>query len=304
MPKGDIAANHHLAIAGQRSMTPDDLIKALPTGGSASIPYIDPYHPDRPLLLECHRPATHTPDKPVVIVQHGMRRNGGEYRDAWVPVADRHGLLIIAITFPGPAWFGSGPYNDGNVRAEDGSVRPREAWSYAIPGRVFALLRATGVTTREKPYLWGHSAGGQFVHRLLGTQPRGNFEAVGAANAGWYTVPTLDRPFPEGLGGIGLTRDDVVALLAWPLVIFAGDRDIETGADNLPRHEAATQQGPHRFARAHHYLERGRAEAAALGVVCNWRLVVVPGVGHDGVGMSIFAAAHWFDGGTRGGSGQ
>jgi hypothetical protein len=45
-------------------MTPDDLIKALPTGGSASIPYTDPYHPDRPLLLECHRPATHTPDKP------------------------------------------------------------------------------------------------------------------------------------------------------------------------------------------------------------------------------------------------
>jgi hypothetical protein len=64
MPKGDIAGNHHLAIAGQRSMTPDDLIKALPTGGSASIPYTDPYHPDRPLLLECHRPATHTPDKP------------------------------------------------------------------------------------------------------------------------------------------------------------------------------------------------------------------------------------------------
>ncbi len=284
-------------------MTPAQLAKALPAGGSVSIPYIDPFHPDRPLLLECHRPATHTPDKPLVFVQHGMTRNGDEYRDAWIPVADRHGLLIVAITFPGPAWFGSGPYNNGHVRADDGGVRPREAWSYAIPGRVFALLRAAGVTTREKAYLWGHSAGGQFVHRLLPTQPHAMFEAVGAANSGWYSMPTLDRAFPEGLGGIGLTWDDVVALLAWPLVIFAGDCDIETGADNLPKDAAAMQQGPHRFARAQYYLERGRAEAAARGVTCNWRLVVVPGVGHDGAAMSAFAAAYWF-GDAANGSGK
>jgi len=49
-------------------MTPEELTQALPVGGSATIPYIDPFNPDRPLTLECHRPATHTPDKPVVIV--------------------------------------------------------------------------------------------------------------------------------------------------------------------------------------------------------------------------------------------
>ena len=81
-------------------MTPNELAQALPIGGSASIPYTDPFNPERKLVLECHRPANHTPDRPVVIVQHGMNRNGGEYRDAWVPTADRHGLLIVAITFP------------------------------------------------------------------------------------------------------------------------------------------------------------------------------------------------------------
>ena len=283
-------------------MTPEDLAHALRPGLSVSIPYADVHNPDRELVLECHRPATHTPDKPLVIVQHGMNRNGGEYRDAWVPVADRHGVLIVAITFPAASWPGAGPYNNGLVLADDGSVLSREAWSYAIPGRVLALLRAAGVTTRDTAYLWGHSAGGQFVHRLLATQPRTMFEAVGAANAGWYSEPTLERAFPEGLGGIGLTRDDLVQLLAYPLVIFAGDRDTETGADNLPRHDAATRQGPHRFARAHHYLERGRAEAAMLRVPCNWRIVVVPGVGHEGMRMSAFAAEHWFDGKTGGGS--
>jgi poly(3-hydroxybutyrate) depolymerase len=279
-------------------MTPNELAQALPIGGSASIPYADPFNPERKLVLECHRPANHAPGRPVVIVQHGMNRNGNDYRDAWVPAADRHGLLIVAITFPPGEWPGSSPYNNGLVLADDGSVRPRESWSYAIPGRVFALLRAAGITTRDKTYLWGHSAGSQFVHRLLATQPHGLFEAVGTANAGWYSLPTADQPFPDGLGGIGLTHDDIARWLAYPLTIFAGDRDIETAADNLPKHDSATAQGPHRFARAHHFLEQGRAAAAARGVACHWRLVVVPGVGHEGMRMSAFAAAHWFDNGA------
>lgn len=274
-------------------MKPDEL-KTLLATGRASIPYIDPFSPERPLVLECYRPETHTPDKPVVIVQHGMNRNGEDYCKAWIPAADIRRLLIIAITFPQASWPGPDLYNNGNIREKDGTVRPRESWSQAIPGHVFALLRESGVTTRDKAYLWGHSAGGQFVHRLMATQPHDIFEAVGAANAGWYSVPTLDLPYPQGLGGIGLTGEDLGKLLAYPMIIFAGDLDTETAADNLPKHEAAMAQGPHRFARAHAYLARGRAEAARLGVACNWRLVVAPGIGHEGMRMSAFAASYWF----------
>ena len=72
-------------------MSPDDLSRALVQPGRASIPYLDRYSPDRPLVLECFRPQGHEPDKPVVIVQHGMSRNGAEYCEAWVPAAERHG---------------------------------------------------------------------------------------------------------------------------------------------------------------------------------------------------------------------
>ena len=141
-------------------MSPEDLSRALVEPGRASIPYRDRYSADRPLVLECFRPRGHSPDKPVVIVHHGMSRNGAEHCEAWVPAAERHGLLIVAITFPKEAWPDAVTYNNGHVLAEDGSLRPRECWSQAIPGRVFALLREAGVTRRDKAYLWGHPPAG------------------------------------------------------------------------------------------------------------------------------------------------
>jgi len=277
-------------------MSPDELAKVLAQPGRASIPYLDRYNPDRPLVLECFRPQAHTSDKPVMIVQHGASRNGAEYCEAWIAAAERHGLLIVAITFSKEAWPDAVTYNNGHVLDENGGLRPRECWSLAIPGRVFALLREAGITRRDKTYLWGHSAGGQFVHRLLATQPHGIFEAVGAANPGWYTSPTLDLAYPDGLGGIGLTRDDVVRFLGYPLVIFSGDQDIDGTTENFPKHDAAMAQGPNRFARAQFYLERGRAEAARLGVPCRWNRVVVPGVAHEGMRMAAFAGDYWFGG--------
>jgi hypothetical protein len=49
-------------------------------------------------------------------------------------------------------------------------------------------------------------------------------------------------------------------------------------------------QGPHRHARAHTYLATGRRAAAELNVPLAWRVIDVPGVGHDGRRMSDAAA--------------
>src|SRR5215510_13650643 len=126
-------------------MSPDELATALARPRRASIPYLDRYATDRPLVLECFRPQGHNPDKPVVIVQHGASRNGAEYCEAWIPVAERHGLLIVAITFSKDAWPEALTHNNGHVLAGNGALRPREDWSFAIPGRVFAQLRQAGV---------------------------------------------------------------------------------------------------------------------------------------------------------------
>jgi hypothetical protein len=79
-------------------------------------------------------------------------------------------------------------------------------------------------------------------------------------------------------------------------LIFSGDQDIDGTTENFPQHDTAMAQGPNRFARAQFYLERGRAEAARLGVPCRWNRVVVPGVAHEGMWMSAFAGDYWFGG--------
>jgi poly(3-hydroxybutyrate) depolymerase len=264
--------------------------------GRAAIPWRDPAcDPRRELTLHCYRAPAATADSPIVLVQHGMGRNGDEYRDFWIPAADRHGLLIVATTFGSDHWPEAEHYNNGLVLDGMGKPRPREAWAYAIPLRVFAALREAGVTRRPRAFLFGHSAGGQFGHRLMSTQPHDLLEAVTIGNPGWYSLPTLETPFPAGLGGIGLTDADVERLLAYPMTILAGDQDTETSGPSLPSQAAAVAQGPHRFARANTYLREGQAEAARRGIACNWRLIPVAGVGHDGAAMSRVAAALWFE---------
>lgn len=266
-----------------------------PTMGRDALPYVDASQPNRPLVVHTYRPAAHGAEDPVVIVQHGMLRNGDEYRDFWIDAAERHRILIAAPTFADAAYPKAESYNNGMVIAPDGVVTPRASWIYGVPARVLAALRAGGVTRRARVQIFGHSAGAQFVHRLLATEVDPPFDMAAPANAGWYTLPTLERQFPAGLGGLGLDSDDLRRFLAYPMTLFAGDRDIDTSDPNLPGQPEALAQGPTRFARAQFFYDFARRQAESLGVAFGWRLIVVPGIGHDGRSMSRAVASFWFE---------
>ncbi|TKR54712.1 alpha/beta hydrolase [Allopusillimonas ginsengisoli] len=271
--------------------------RELAHSGRNAIVYIDEEHnADRPVTLHTYRSGAYTPGQPVVIVQHGMLRNGDEYRDFWIPAAVKHKLLIIAPTFSDEAWPDVDHYNNGSVfSSTDGKPRTGDSWAYAVVGRIIDFLRASGVVDHNKVYLFGHSAGGQFVHRLMSSQSHELFHAVAPANAGWYTMPTFAHAFPEGMDGIGLNQQNLQHLFAYPMMILAGDQDVATDDPNLPSDAAALRQGPHRYARAHHYFETGKREAERLGVPFNWTLQTVPGIGHDGRAMSAACASLWFE---------
>ena len=251
---------------------------------------------DVPFALNTYRAASYQLGQPVIFVQHGMLRNGDDYRDFWIPAADKYGLLIIAPTFDDTNWATPENYNNGRAYLESGEARPLSELTYALIHQVKNTLELAQISDGQKTYLFGHSAGGQFSHRYQSTQAH-VFDRVAPSNAGWYSLPTLDLPFPEGLGGIGVDDDQVEKLLAYPMMILAGDQDIATNEASLPAEPAAKRQGPHRFARAQYYYEFGKQEATKRGVPFNWTLQVVPGIGHDGCAMSEVCAHLWVENG-------
>ena len=287
------------------------LVEGLAEVGRAAITYNDPANADRPVVLNTYRSAAYVPGNPVVLVQHGVMRNGDDYRDFWIPAADKHGLLIVASTFSDAHWPGLHSYNNGRVREVDalqdappeasqsdagGPVRPVADWTYAILGRVWADLNASGVVQRKRAHLFGHSAGGQFVHRLMSTQSHDVFEAVVSSNSGWYTLPDLSLPFPHGMRIEGVDETNLKRLLAYPMTLLLGECDNDTDAPNLPKNPEALSQGAHRHARGHNYFLRGREAAQRLGVPFNWTLRDVAHIGHNGDAMSVVTASLWFDG--------
>ena len=176
-------------------------------------------------------------------------------------------------------------------RTDDaGAAKPREQWTYGVDQKVFTALRAQAHTERARYGVWGHSAGGQYVHRAMSLGFRASVAAAVTANAGTYATPELDIPFPYGLGGTGLDDDALAQLLAFRLTVMAGTADIDAASPNFPKEPAAMRQGGTRYARAHGYIATARAQAARLGLRCAWTIVDVQGVAHDGERMSAAAA--------------
>jgi hypothetical protein len=139
------------------------------------------------------------------------------------------------------------------------------------------------------PYsLLAHSAGAQFLDRLAAFVPT-EAKRIVVANPGSYVFPSLDIAAPYGLGKVYTGADGEAELkryLAQPLTIYLGEGDIrEDDRDDSPD---ALAQGASRHQRAVNAFNAGKALAQTRGWPFNWRLVELPGVGHNA--KKMFAA--------------
>jgi poly(3-hydroxybutyrate) depolymerase len=265
--------------------------------GSSELVFVDPRPgPRREITLFMHRPASWTPAAPVLLVMHGQARNGRAYREGWIAAAEARGFLVAVPEFSKAHYPGSHDYNYGDMMTPDGRQRPRELWAFGLVDRIFEDLRARAGSERERYFLFGHSAGGQIVHRLMTFAPSPLIEHALAANSGSYTLPVFDEVFPFGLGGTAITEAERRALFGRPMTILLGDADSDPDHVQLPRDPGAMRQGPHRFARGLNYFALACREAAAAGVPLAWKLRIAPGIAHSNPGMAPFAARELFGG--------
>lgn len=229
---------------------------------------------------------------PVVVVMHGVKRDGDRYRDEWIEIARKHDLIILAPTFSDADFPNAAGYNFGNVRdAETGAPVDERLWSFSAidPLVAEAVNRMGGAQTSY--VLFGHSAGAQFVHRYLyfKADTRANLFII--ANAGWYTMPDFATAFPYGLAESTLERARLECALQKNVVVLLGDKDIDEADPNLRRTPEAMMQGGHRFARGQTFFSAAKNQAAALGVAFGWRQLTVPGAHHSDALMASAAAA-------------
>lgn len=226
----------------------------------------------------------------IVFVLHGVSKNARGYRDAWIESADRYGLLVIAPLFDREQW-GRGGYSYASVRGPDGKPRDPSLWSFSVVEHLFDAVKAATGNTSPRYFLYGHSEGGQFVHRLVLLLPEARYSRAVAANSGWYTMPAPGTRYPYGLGGTPVTRESLAKSLGRDVVILLGELDRDPGHAQLRRTPEAMAQGANRYERGEAFFREARARSAEIGAPFSWRIQGVPGAAHQNSKMSRAAAA-------------
>ena len=256
--------------------------------GKSSFEFIDQQgDPTRPVTVWMFIPADCLPDCPVQYVFHGVERNGETYLDHWIALATAGRFMVVAPEFSRRHYPQDTDYNLGRVLDESD---PRK-WAFAVPDHLFDYLKARLQLRADTYQAFGHSAGGQFVHRWLLFQPDNHASSIIAANPGWYTMPVWDPEqttfsFPFSLIGSPLGQQRLHEALARRFTLMLGERDTNPQHKYLNRSPGAMAQGAHRFERGQTFFAAARAAARQLGAALAWDLVIVPDAAHDNAAMA------------------
>lgn len=261
-------------------------VQVFPAGQRASFMF-DSAAGKRVLVYVVVPPSLAPATTKAVSIHHGLSRNGDDYCDFWRDWAVANDTIAFAPTFDAEDWPGSSVYNQGNVLSGT-ALREESQWTFTIVQRIIEhVLEGFGLATRLAD-VWGHSAGGQFVHRMALFRPEAPVRFWMAANPGIWSLADLQGDWQHGLAhpAFGFTAPDVTRWSEQRLLVFRGSSDIHRDS-NLDTSAASDLQGRSRYARAGTAFARMRLHDAAT----NWRLLEAPFVGHSGQVMAQHAQA-------------
>lgn len=236
------------------------------------------------------RPEGTPATAPIVFVMHGVQRDADRYLREWVDTARKNGFIVVVPEFTAKAFPGARGYNFGGTFAEDGKELPREQWSYAAIEPIFDAMRKVEKLTATQYWLFGHSAGAQFVHRytMLGLGAR--MHSAISANAGSYMFVTNEVRWPFGVETAPGGKFNFARAFSAPMILLLADADNDPQHRSLPHQPEADAQGPHRLARGQNFYGEARKTAQREKLPFAWSCVIAPGVAHENGKMADFAA--------------
>ena len=227
-----------------------------------------------------YKPSGFNADSPIFFILHGYGRQAEELMYASAISAETFNFLLVVPEYSFKHFSTWEEYNYGNARK-----KPRELWTYFVNDRIFEFIKGLTKSRQEKYYLFGHSAGSQFVHRQLMVGASNFVEKAFAANAGEYAMPTFSEvAFPWSMSGLDLSREDLERFFSFDLYVLLGEEDIIQD-EYFARGGIFDKQGRSRFERGNNFYKTGKDESGKLGLDFNWELVTIPHVGHSTLGM-------------------
>ena len=230
-----------------------------------------------------YKPQNWNDKDKIVFVMHGGGRNADDYLNAWVELADENNLLIVAPEFENKfSKYTTNDYQEGNLFTFFGTKNPKSEWAYTVVENIFDHIKSVNDITNNHYDIFGHSAGGQFVHRMIMIMPESRIETAIAANAGFYSLPDENLEFPYGISNTDVKLNpDLKKAYEKKLVVLLGEFDNDPSLGTFRTTELAMEQGKHRLERGTNFFNANKKKSEQNEWVFNWTIDTVKNVGHD-----------------------
>ncbi|WP_224484722.1 hypothetical protein [Robertkochia aurantiaca] len=262
------------------------------TGKDSFVMYAYKESEKKSVRVWTYKPENWRDQNKIVFVMHGGGRNAEDYLNTWTQLADENNLLIIAPEFGNKfSDYTTNDYQEGNLFTFFGTKNPKSEWAYTVIENIFDHIRSVNNITNETYDIFGHSAGGQFVHRMIMLMPESRIETAIAANAGFYTFPDEDLEYPYGIKNSGIeSLPDLQLSYNKKLIILLGELDNDPALGTFRTTDLAMKQGGNRLDRGSNFYIENEALTKKHHWKFNWAIDTVSKVGHDYKTMSVNAA--------------
>lgn len=220
------------------------------------------YLPNQPQQLQ--------PNTKVVFTMHGEKRNAEDYRNDWRKIYNRHSsnapkIILLAPQFEQTHFPKAPGYNLGNMfTASLNTLHPQNKWAFTQIENIFDFVKKTTNLKAPNYYLYGHSAGAQFVHRMLIFMPHTHIKKAVAAEAGSYTIPDENTDYPCGLKketGDKLPSVDLKTTFSTPVTIILGTKDNKVLSQEHDTYKCDAEQGSNRLTRGEYFYTKEKSIA-------------------------------------------
>ena len=248
-----------------------------------------------PIDIINYIPPNATPNTPLLFVIPGASRDAQRFHGSWLDLAKKHHFSVLTIGANQKYFPDEYSYNAGNVIDKNGNYIEQKKWLFSAIEPIFNDFKKLYGFTTKNFYLFGHSAGGGFVHRYLLFNPNAPVNKSVAANPAFVTLPDYKTEYPFGFKNIPLKILNVKSWFHKNMGIVLGENDLGPRTKPLSNGPIANTQGPNCLTRGKLLFEKAKFMTNELKTSLNWELIIVKGVGHDNYNIAPSACKYLFD---------